>query len=120
MPVRDVVVVGGGLAGLACAAACAQAGARIELLESAASPLSRAAHLEIVPNLLRDLDTLGVAQACVRQGFAFSGSSVVDEDGTLRAELPSRRLAGPLLPPSVGIVYEDLLAILAQRARALG
>ena len=109
---RHIVVVGGGIAGLACALACAQAGARVEVLESHAAASAELAHLDVVPSLLRDLARLGVAEACVQRGFAYSGRSIVDEHGDEGFRLPTCSLAGPRLPPAAGIALADLLDLL--------
>lgn len=114
--VRRVIVIGGGIAGLACALACAQAGVQVELLESQASPSALPAHVDVVPNLLRDLARLGVAQSCVQRGFAYSGLSIVDEHGVEGFRVPMQLLAGPQLPPAVGIALADLLDLLEAAA----
>jgi 2-polyprenyl-6-methoxyphenol hydroxylase-like FAD-dependent oxidoreductase len=117
---RHIVVVGAGVAGLASSIACAAAGARVDLFEVrvAAPPLP--AHVDIVPNLLRDLARLGVADACVREGFAYNGLAVVDEHGTRHFDLPTPRLAGERLPRALGITYDRLLAALDDAARRAG
>lgn len=119
-PMRRIVIVGGGLAGLTCAIACAQAGARVELIEAADMRPRRPAHFEIVPNLLRDLSSLHVAEECARRGFAYSDVRVVDEEGALHFDVPAARLAGPRLPPAVGMTYDDFIDVLVARARNLG
>ena len=96
-----VVVVGAGVAGLSCALACARTGARVTVLEARTAPVAVPAHIDIVPNLLRDLARLGVAQDCVQRGFAYSGLAVVDEHGDEGFRLPTESLAGPQLPPAV-------------------
>lgn len=110
--IRHVIVIGGGMAGLACALACAQAGVQVEVLESHASAPVSPAHVDAIPNVLRDLARLGVAQACVQRGFAYSGLSIVDEHGVEGVRLPMPLLAGPQLPPAVGIALADLLDLL--------
>ena len=120
MPVNRVAVVGAGIAGLACALACARVGASVEVLEERAHAGAMPAHLDIVPNLLRDLGRLGVADECVRRGFAYNGLSVVDEDGNRGFEIPTPRLAGSQLPCAAGIAYGDALEILESLARAAG
>lgn len=115
-----IVVVGAGVAGLACALACARAGAQVEVLEARAETACVPAHVDVVPNLLRDLVRLGVAHACVQRGFAYSGLSVVDEHGDEGFRLPTQPLAGAQLPPAAGIALDDLLDVLAQAAIASG
>jgi 2-polyprenyl-6-methoxyphenol hydroxylase-like FAD-dependent oxidoreductase len=118
--VQQVIVIGGGIAGLACALACAQAGVQVELLESQSSAAVLPAHVDVVPNLLRDLARLGVAQACVQRGFVYSGLSIVDEHGVEGLRLPMKPLAGPQLPPAVGIALADLLGLLEASALEAG
>jgi 2-polyprenyl-6-methoxyphenol hydroxylase-like FAD-dependent oxidoreductase len=120
MRVKRVVVVGAGLAGLACALACARTGATVEVLEARSDAGAIPAHLDIVPNLLRDFASLGVAEECVRRGFAYHGLAVVDEDGRHAFELATPRLAGSQLPCAAGIAYGDVLAILESHARVAG
>jgi 2-polyprenyl-6-methoxyphenol hydroxylase-like FAD-dependent oxidoreductase len=120
MPVRRVVIVGAGVAGLSCALACARAGGQVQVLEARPALTGTPAHLEIVPNLLRDLARLGVAEDCVRRGFAYNGVAVVDEWGQAGFEVPTPTLAGDGLPPAAGIAYDDFLDVLRTRAAAAG
>lgn len=122
MAALRIVIVGAGIAGLACALACARAGAAapITVLEAQAAPLRVPAHLDVVPNLLRDLARLGVATDCLRLGFAYNGAAVVDEQGERAFGIPTPRLAGERLPPALGMAYDDLLDILAGHAAAAG
>ena len=118
--VRRVVVVGAGIAGLACALACARAGAQVDVLEAHAVALRAPAHIDLVPNLLRELARLGVAQSCVQRGFAYDGVAVLDEHGDEAFRLPTSRLAGPQLPPAAGIAHDALIDVLCQAAAAAG
>jgi 2-polyprenyl-6-methoxyphenol hydroxylase-like FAD-dependent oxidoreductase len=115
-----IVIVGAGIAGLACALACARAGAKVEVLEAQAVVRDVPAHLDIVPNLLRDFARLGLAEECVRRGFAYHGIAVVDEDGRHGFDIPTPRLAEPHLPCAVGIAYSEMLALLRTHARGAG
>ena len=117
---RGVVVVGAGVAGLSCALACARAGARVEVFEAHTAPVSVPAHVEVMPNLLRALARLGVAHDCVQRGFAYSGFAVVDEQGDEGFTLPIEPLAGPQLPPAVGIALDELVDLLACAAVRAG
>jgi len=115
-----IVVVGAGIAGLACALACAQAGARVDVLEARPSFGHQPAHIDVVPSLLRDLARLGAAEACVRRGFAYSDLAVVDEHGDEGLRLHTLRLAGAQLPPAAGIALDDLLDVLAAASAQAG
>ncbi|MFO1213896.1 MAG: FAD-dependent monooxygenase [Burkholderiaceae bacterium] len=118
--VRDIAIVGAGLAGLACALSAAAAGASVQVFESAAAPADPPAHIDVVPNLLRDLATLGVGDACLQRGFVHQGVRVVDCGSGAQWELPAARLAGERYPPALGLRYGVLLGLLADAARERG
>lgn len=118
--VQHACVVGGGLAGLACSIAVASRGVRVDLFDQAHTLPTVPAFVEIVPNMLRDLVPLGVADDCVRAGFAYQGLDVIDRQGRLRLEIPTPRLAGIRYPAALGIEHDELLRILDRRALACG
>lgn len=64
----DVVVVGGGIGGLATAIALAGGGARVTLFERAPKIEQVGAGIGLAPNALRALDRLGVASRVVEKG----------------------------------------------------
>lgn len=113
-------VVGAGIAGLACVLAARQCGAQVQLVDEAALPRALPASIDVVPGMLRDLAALGVADDCVRAGFAYHGIDVLDRHGRRLYELPTERLAGPRLPAALGIRHADLHALLEQAARGRG
>ena len=115
-----VGIVGGGLAGLAAALAAARAGARVEVFEAQAEAPVLPVPIDVVPNLLRDLASLGRGEACVRRGFPYQGMGLCDGEGRRHAEVPTPRLAGPALPAALGMVYGDLLALLREACGAAG
>lgn len=118
--VKNVVIVGAGIAGLACAVACARAGVRVDVLEARASLSTVPAHIDLVPNLLRELSKLGVAQACVQRGFAYSGVAVLDEHGDEALRLPTPHLAGAHLPAAAGMAHDALIDVLCESAKQAG
>lgn len=118
--VRRVVVVGAGIAGLACALACARAGARVDVIEARSWKAPVPAHIDLVPNLLRELARLGVAETCVQRGFAYSGVAVLDERGDEAFRLVTPHLAGPRLPAAAGIAYDELSDVLTRAAVQAG
>lgn len=115
-----VCVVGAGLAGLACALAAASRGLQVQLLEEAGQPRSAGAHIEVVPNMLRDLVALGVGDDCVRAGFAYHGIDVIDRQGRHLHALPTERLAGARFPAALGIHHADLHQVLERAALGHG
>jgi 2-polyprenyl-6-methoxyphenol hydroxylase-like FAD-dependent oxidoreductase len=117
---RHVGIVGAGLAGLTAALAAARAGCRVDVFEARGDAAAPAAHVDVVPNLLRDLVGLGVGAACVHRGFPYQGFAVVDDHGRLQFEVPTPRLAGTPWPASLGIRYADLLDLLRDAALAQG
>lgn len=118
--IGHVGVIGAGLAGLAAALAAAGAGIRVDVFETESAPSEQLAHIEIVPNLMRDLVTLGVGEACVRRGFPYHGLAVLDGDGRALFEIATPRLAGTRFPACLGMVYGDLLGLLRDAAVARG
>jgi 2-polyprenyl-6-methoxyphenol hydroxylase-like FAD-dependent oxidoreductase len=121
---RHILVIGAGLAGLAAAVAASAAGLRVDVYETLPAPAHAAAapraHVDLVPNLLRDLVALGLGPACVQHGFPYQGMAMVDGQGRTLFELATPRLAGPAWPCALGMVYGDLLSVLRQAAQAQG
>ena len=115
-----VCVIGAGLAGLACAVAAASQGARVELLDERTALSAHPTHVNVVPNLLRDLVTLGVAADCVRAGFPYRGIRVMDASGRICFEMPTPRLAPSGYPEALGMAHGDLTDILARAALERG
>lgn len=120
MSPRRVAVIGAGLAGLACAVAAAEAGCAVTVFEAAPQLADPPAAIEVVPNLLRDLVALGVADACLRDGFAFATAWALDERGQTRSEWRLPRRAGAACPPALGLRYGALLRRLHEAALGRG
>lgn len=119
--IERVCVVGAGLAGLACALAAARQGLQVDVVDAAVAAPSLPAHVNVVPNMLRELAALGLAEECTRRGFAYHGTDVLDRAGRTLFTLPSDRLAGARHPAALGIgldVLRDILARAAQQAGA--
>jgi 2-polyprenyl-6-methoxyphenol hydroxylase-like FAD-dependent oxidoreductase len=115
-----VTVVGAGLAGLACALAAARAGAAVELHEERPATSVAAAHVDVVPNMMRELVRLGVGDACVRAGFPYRRTTTIGQRGTPVFATDAVRLAGPRYPAALGITSAKLQAILADQAQHAG
>lgn len=119
-PLLRACIVGAGIAGLTCALAAAGRGLRVQLVDEAPTPRALPASIDVVPGMLRDLAELGVADDCVRAGFAYRGVDVFDRQGRRLFELPTDRLAGAHLPAAVGIRHGELHALLESVARRRG
>lgn len=115
-----VCVIGAGLAGLACALAAASRGLRVQVFDDAAQARTLPAHVEVVPSMLRDLVAFGVAEECVRAGFAYHGIDVIDRQGRCLHELATERLAGPRFPAALGIRHAELHQVFERAALSRG
>jgi 2-polyprenyl-6-methoxyphenol hydroxylase-like FAD-dependent oxidoreductase len=118
--VRQISVIGAGLAGLACALAAAAEGVAVEVFEASAQLPRVEAQVEVVPNMLRGLVALGVGEQCVRAGFPFHQMELVDQRGRTQMQVTIPRLAGARYPAALGIRLEDLQRILLAAARDNG
>lgn len=83
-------------------------------------PARSAVHVDVVPNLMRCLVSLGVGAACVRRGFPYSGFVVLDSDGRRYDEFAMPRLAGAQWPAATGMINGELLQVLRDAALANG
>ena len=123
----DVLIVGGGPAGLAAALALRQRGAAVTVADARKPPIDKACGEGLMPDSLRDLALLGV-ELTPDDGVAFRGIRFVnhekDRDGEPRetdvatAEFPSG--AGLDLGLGVGLRRQALHARLVAQAEAAG
>jgi len=100
--------------------AAARAGIRVDLFETLPEPAPSAVHVDVVPNFLRCLVSLGVGEACVRRGFPYSGFAVLDSDGRRCDEFAMPRLAGGRWPAATGMINGELQQVLREAALANG
>lgn len=107
---RAVTVLGAGIAGLACAIACAMRGRVVEVVEQAPALTEVGAGLQVAPNGGRVLDALGVDPA----GMASGAVHLIDgPSGRSVIRMPTG--------PGFRLVHRaDLIDALAARAAALG
>ncbi|KJY28116.1 NAD(P)/FAD-dependent oxidoreductase [Streptomyces katrae] len=106
----DLLVAGGGPAGLATAIHGALAGLEVVVLEPRPTPIDKACGEGLMPGAVRRFEELGVAVT----GRPFHGIGYVDGVTGLRAEGLFRR------GPGRGCRRTDLQAALADRAAGLG
>jgi len=108
--VIDLLVAGGGPAGLATAINAALAGLEVVVAEPRETPIDKACGEGLMPSALRPLGELGVAVA----GRPFHGIAYLEAGGSRRAE--ARFRSGP----GLGVRRTALHAALAARAEQLG
>jgi 2-polyprenyl-6-methoxyphenol hydroxylase-like FAD-dependent oxidoreductase len=118
----EVVVVGGGIGGLANAYALATAGHRVRVLERAAEFAEVGAGLQMAPNATRILREWGLLDRVVEAGV--SPQRLVFRDALTGAELTRLELGAEFLErygaPYVVIHRSDLLTILVDACREAG
>lgn len=81
----DLIVAGGGPAGLATAIHAARAGLGVTVVERRTGPVDKACGEGLMPHTLRHLDTLGISP----HGKPFRGITYLDRNHRVRAEFPS-------------------------------
>lgn len=100
---REVMIVGGGVAGLTAALALAQRGARVTLHEQADALREVGAGLQISPNAGRVLDVLGLGDGFAAISLRSDGVRMWDAAGRSVARLDFAPI-GPMRPFGWSIV----------------
>lgn len=120
--ISNALVVGGGSAGAAVAILLARGGVVVDLVEINPDVIALGSGIALHGNGLRVLETLGVLDACVEQGYPFSTVAIraPDSHATVLAELDSFRTGGPDLPAALGMYRPDLARILMSAAQVAG
>lgn len=118
--VSNVLIVGGGIGGLAAARGLRQQGIAVDLIEK--EPRWTVYGVGIIQpnNALRALERIGLAEACLEHGGAFDGWRMHDAAGNVLFDPPGNRAAAPHLPAHNGITRPRLHDILIAGAREAG
>jgi 2-polyprenyl-6-methoxyphenol hydroxylase-like FAD-dependent oxidoreductase len=115
-----VLVVGGGIAGMAAAISLAQRGFPIDLVEIDAQWRVYGAGITITAPTYRAFAWLGLLDALRDNGYgAAGGTRICAADGTVLGDLPTEPL-GIDMPPIGGIMRPKLHELLAKRTRESG
>jgi len=101
---RDAVIVGAGIGGLAAAISLHRAGWRVRVLERAASPRELGFALLLAPNAVHALRQLGVADAVIAGGHVATAGEMRRTDGTVLRRFELHRLREFLPEPTVTVL----------------
>ncbi|BDH12695.1 FAD-dependent monooxygenase [Streptomyces hygroscopicus] len=118
--VRTALIVGAGLAGLTAAIALARREWQVEIAEVRPSKATSGWGLCLTGPALRALDELGLAEACLAEGYGVSVITHVDVEGEPAGEVRLPRLIGAQRPAMVGIARPVLHRILHAEAERCG
>lgn len=119
MTTRKVLVVGCGLGGATAAAALAQRGIAVDVVERRPEHAALGIGLTLGGNALRALDDIGALEEVVMKGVTYSHMDFCDNNGELlyTAEIT---FGGGHIPASVSMARPDLHEILVDLARKAG
>ncbi len=117
--VNNVLIVGGGIAGMCLAVALRDSGIRVEIVELSPDWAALGIGIALTAPTCRALKALGLLEPCIEAGWSVTRIGRVDVDSfevTYIGEAP--RLLGPAYPASLGIMRPAFHRILADAARA--
>ncbi|MFD0413895.1 FAD-dependent monooxygenase [Streptomyces sp. NPDC127108] len=117
---RTAVVVGGGMAGLTAATALARRDWQVEVVELGPARATSGWGLCLTGPALRALDELGLADACLAEGYGMGVITHVDVDGEPAGEVALPRLIGARRPATAGIARPLLHGVLYAEAERCG
>jgi 2-polyprenyl-6-methoxyphenol hydroxylase-like FAD-dependent oxidoreductase len=118
--VRNSLIVGGGLAGLAAALSLARHGVRVQVIDQASAWPATGAGLTLGAATLRALQQLGVLEQVMRRGHTHEGIQVCDVMGHPLRFIASPPLVDAQVPGAGGILRSVLHDILLEQAREQG
>lgn len=117
---RTALIVGAGVAGLTAAAALAGGGWQVEIVEIGPPEAPSGWGLCLTGPALRALGELGLADACLAEGYGMSTITHVDVNGEPVGEVQLPRLIGARRPAMAGIARPVLHRILHAEAERCG
>ena len=116
---NDVLIVGGGPAGLATALALRQRGATVTVADAMKPPIDKACGEGLMPDSLRDLARLGVSLS-PEDGAAFRGIRFVQHASARRYDSATAQFPASMHGVGIGLKREVLHTRLVEHAKASG
>jgi 2-polyprenyl-6-methoxyphenol hydroxylase-like FAD-dependent oxidoreductase len=117
--VQRVLVSGGGISGLAVAAALAQRGVDVDVVEARSDTTVTGIGISVPNNALRMLNALGVLEECLDAGYVFQEYVRCAATGDMIVALPCPASADGV-PGYLGIARAHIAAILRAAAASAG
>ena len=119
-PIERVLIVGGGIGGLSLAVALGRQGIKAKIVEI--KPRHNVFGVGIIQpgNALRALNTLGLMERCLEEGYQLDHYVTYDGDGDFIAKMQLLRIAGPNIPAVNGLPRPALHRILVDAATVVG
>lgn len=118
--VNSVLIVGAGIGGLTAAIALRQQGIKVDVIEIQPRMMVYGVGIIQPNNMLRALDKIGLAEACVDNGAPYPGWKIYDAAANLLMDAPGSSAAAPNFPPNNGITRPKLHELLTDKALAEG
>lgn len=116
MPARavdNVLIVGAGMSGLTLGVALKRAGIHCEIVEIRTTLSEPGLGISLQGPALRALQSVGMADGCIRRGFGYSYFKACDAQGNVTGTVDLPRLLGPDYPATVGILRQSVHEVLA-------
>ena len=118
--VKNVLIVGGGIAGMVLAIGLQQKGIQAEIVEKKTDWTVLGVGIIMQGPAVRALQVIGVIDTCLANGFGVNEVHIGNAEGHVFANLLQQQLAGPAYPASIGIMRPALHAVLAEASREAG
>ena len=112
--VESVLIVGGGISGMALAIGLQQTGIRAEIVELSSDWSVLGVGISLQGPALRALKVVGVIDRCVAAGFGYSYFKAGDVDSNVTATVDLPQINGPRYPAAIGIMRQELQKVLQE------
>lgn len=120
MAIRNILIVGGGIAGMSLAICLQQQGIQAEIVERKTDWTVLGIGISMQGPALRALQRVGVLDRCLQEGCGSYELLIGGAEGHVFARFPQPQLAGPQYPAALGILRPALHNILVDASRKAG